>query len=415
MTRDSTRKEGRAHPDDPRVRILLHRIAAACRNTLGDTLAGVYVHGSLAFGCFCWTQSDIDFLVAVRRPLSQAQKEALLRALLALEPDAPSKGLEMSAVLEAYCRSFIHPAPYELHYSPMHRARCLRDLPAYCAEMHGADPDLAAHFTVARAVGLTLWGPPAESMFGPVPRAAYLDSIRQDVGTACSDILRTPASTTLNLCRTLAFCTGRARLVQRTRRALGRVPSAAPICRLRTKRGGKLPFRRAFFCPRPHRHRHSQPFFCRPSSTRISSGKTFEHKPGYDSKRAFPAGCPACGKRSFYLLFYRSAAPQRALCHTLGGFQIRAAHINIPDARIRGVRVRHAAVGPGVVASAAHDAFKADTGLLQCCAHGVKLWAAFFPYTPLCAAKTTCPLRSFPSQPLTAPQRCVRSRPAPAG
>ena len=97
------------------------------------------------------------------------------------------------------------PAPYELHYSPMHRARCLRDLPAYCAEMHGADPDLAAHFTVARAVGLTLWGPPAESMFGPVPRAAYLDSIRQDVGTACSDILRTPASTTLNLCRTLAF------------------------------------------------------------------------------------------------------------------------------------------------------------------------------------------------------------------
>lgn len=42
-------------------------------------------------------------------------------------------------------------------------------------------------------------------MFGPVPRAAYLDSIRQDVGTACSDIRRTPASTTLNLCRTLAF------------------------------------------------------------------------------------------------------------------------------------------------------------------------------------------------------------------
>ncbi|MFQ8833510.1 MAG: hypothetical protein ACLR7U_12025 [Ruthenibacterium lactatiformans] len=90
MTRDSTRKEGRAHPDDPRVRILLHRIAAACRNTLGDTLAGVYVHGSLAFGCFCWTQSDIDFLVAVRRPLSNERRPC--SALLALEPDAPSKG-----------------------------------------------------------------------------------------------------------------------------------------------------------------------------------------------------------------------------------------------------------------------------------------------------------------------------------
>ncbi|MFR2591445.1 MAG: aminoglycoside adenylyltransferase domain-containing protein [Ruthenibacterium lactatiformans] len=245
MTRDSTRKEGRAHPDDPRVRILLHRIAAACRNTLGDTLAGVYVHGSLAFGCFCWTQSDIDFLVAVRRPLSQTQKEALLRALLALEPDAPSKGLEVSAVLEAYCRAFIHPTPYELHYSPMHRARCLRDLPAYCAEMHGADPDLAAHFTVARAVGLTLWGPPAESMFGPVPRAAYLDSIRQDVGTACSDILRTPASTTLNLCRTLAFAQ-EGLVLSKNKAGFGPRAVCAPICRLRTKRGGKLPFRRAF-------------------------------------------------------------------------------------------------------------------------------------------------------------------------
>lgn len=161
-------------------------------------------------------------------------------------PDAPSKGLEVSAVLEAYCRAFIHPAPYELHYSPMHRARCLRDLPAYCAEMHGADPDLAAHFTVARAVGLTLWGPPAESMFGPVPRAAYLDSIRQDVGTACSDIRRTPASTTLNLCRTLAFAQEGLVLSKEQGGHLGRVPSAAPTCRLRTKRGRKLPFRRAF-------------------------------------------------------------------------------------------------------------------------------------------------------------------------
>ena len=99
MTRDSTRKEGRAHPDDPRVRILLHHIAAACRNTLGDTLAGVYVHGSLAFGCFCWTQSDIDFLVAVRRPLSQAQKEALLRALLALGPELEQELLPVPGLL----------------------------------------------------------------------------------------------------------------------------------------------------------------------------------------------------------------------------------------------------------------------------------------------------------------------------
>lgn len=44
---------------------LLDRIKTAYSKILGDRLAGIYVHGSIVFGCFNWDRSDIDFLVVV--------------------------------------------------------------------------------------------------------------------------------------------------------------------------------------------------------------------------------------------------------------------------------------------------------------------------------------------------------------
>ena len=55
----------------------------------------------MAFGCFTWATGDIDFLVAVEAPLTQAEKEALVRVLVDFTPDAPPKGFEMSVVLRA--------------------------------------------------------------------------------------------------------------------------------------------------------------------------------------------------------------------------------------------------------------------------------------------------------------------------
>ena len=42
---------------------------------LREKLVGIYVHGSIAFGCFNWARSDIDFLVVVNESLSQVEKE----------------------------------------------------------------------------------------------------------------------------------------------------------------------------------------------------------------------------------------------------------------------------------------------------------------------------------------------------
>ena len=187
--------------------VLLACVVDAYRAILGHKLTGVYLHGSMAFGCFTWSTGDIDFLVVVESSLTQPEKEALVRVLLDLTPDAPPKGFEMSVVLRADCDPVVHPVPFQLHFSNAHKIRAEADLPAYCRDMHGTDPDLAAHFMVARAIGKVVYGPPAADVFGEVPHRAYADSILFDVENAEADVVDNPVYITLNLCRVLAWLT----------------------------------------------------------------------------------------------------------------------------------------------------------------------------------------------------------------
>ncbi|MBO5220548.1 MAG: DUF4111 domain-containing protein [Clostridia bacterium] len=184
---------------------LLKTIAAGYREILGGAFVGLYVHGSLAFGCFRREVSDLDFIVAVSEPPSDDARIRMIRLLLSLEPEAPAKGFEMSVVLKRYCRNFIYPTPYELHYSIAHREKAMADVAAYCRDMRGTDRDLAAHFTVVRAVGYAFDGPPVHALFGEVPRMAYIDSLLYDVENAAAEIGDAPMYLTLNLCRVLAY------------------------------------------------------------------------------------------------------------------------------------------------------------------------------------------------------------------
>lgn len=188
-----------------RLSVLLNQIKHACQQTLGDALAGVYVHGSIAFGCFTWETGDVDFLIVVHRSITHDEKVSLMKALLDLEASAPPKGLEMSVVLLSACRQITHPAPYELHYSSAYRESCRADVAAHCERLHGCDVDLAAHFTVVRAAGYALCGLPVEAVFAPVPREAYVDSIMRDIESAREDIIANPVYVALNLCRVLAY------------------------------------------------------------------------------------------------------------------------------------------------------------------------------------------------------------------
>ncbi len=184
---------------------LISAFVAACQAILSDNLTGIYLHGSMAMGCFHPKKSDIDLLVIVVSGIPDAQKLLLMNQIAALNSHAPAKGLEISFVRKAVCKPFVYPTPFELHFSPIHLPWFFRDPADYVKNMNGEDRDLAAHFTILNKYGVKLCGEEISDVFAPVPRADYIDSIWRDVQDAQSAVLTDPTYTVLNLCRVLAY------------------------------------------------------------------------------------------------------------------------------------------------------------------------------------------------------------------
>lgn len=185
-------------------KILLNLLSERFQGILGENLTGIYIHGSIAFGCFNRDKSDIDFIAVVENPLLQKTKLELLGVLEELSGSAPEKGFEMSAVLREYCRNFLYPTPYELHFSNAWRLEKYLKNPSFLSGAE-TDRDLAAHFTIIKSAGLILFGEPIENVFGNIPREHYLDSICLDIKNAEEDVLNNPISVILNLCRVYAY------------------------------------------------------------------------------------------------------------------------------------------------------------------------------------------------------------------
>ena len=71
--------------------------------------------------------------------------------------------------------------------------------------MNGFDKDLAAHFTIIKNSGVVLYGLPINEVFDEVSKEDYLDSIKNDISEAKSEIYENPMYIILNLCRVLAY------------------------------------------------------------------------------------------------------------------------------------------------------------------------------------------------------------------
>lgn len=184
---------------------LLLRFTNMCKDILQDNLMGVYLHGSAAMGCFNPEKSDLDLIVLVEHSLSDTVKSAFMKEVVLLNDAAPKKGLELSIVKQEFCKPFVFPTPFELHFSNAHLDWYKNAPQDYIEKMHGVDPDLAAHFTILGHCGIVLFGAEIKSVFGPVPKADYIRSIWLDVKNAREDILNDSVYITLNLCRVLAY------------------------------------------------------------------------------------------------------------------------------------------------------------------------------------------------------------------
>jgi streptomycin 3"-adenylyltransferase len=148
-------------------------------DALGDDLLGVYVHGSLALGCFNEARSDVDVVVMTARPLTDDERFAVSDLFLRIS--ARPFGLEAHVVTTDQLRPWRYPPPYDFHYGESHRERLALDPAVALERPKEGDPDLAAHVDVVRARGVTLLGPPPLEVFPEVPRADLEDALRRDL------------------------------------------------------------------------------------------------------------------------------------------------------------------------------------------------------------------------------------------
>lgn len=72
------------------------------KEELGDNLVGIYLHGSLAMGCFNPDTSDIDLLLVVADKLTRDHMRRLAKKIITFHDGMPNRqGLELSLVLES--------------------------------------------------------------------------------------------------------------------------------------------------------------------------------------------------------------------------------------------------------------------------------------------------------------------------
>jgi predicted nucleotidyltransferase len=64
-------------------------LACACAGALGKTVAGVILHGSLTLGDYVPGRSDVDLLMVIDDPPSDARLAALTEALASRRAEAP--------------------------------------------------------------------------------------------------------------------------------------------------------------------------------------------------------------------------------------------------------------------------------------------------------------------------------------
>ncbi|WP_312884383.1 aminoglycoside adenylyltransferase domain-containing protein [Paenibacillus xylanilyticus] len=184
--------------------VILQPVIHVLKEELSDSLVGIYLHGSMAMGCFHPNESDIDILVVCRdKQSAETYRSIAIKLMHIEEAQNITKGFEISIVLESTIANLAYPTPFEFHYSAYHREKYRTDEQYLCGGYE--DPDLVAHMAVIYDRGVVLYGKPIMDLFHPVPREYMIASITSDVGAALEEIADNPVYYVLNLSRVLLY------------------------------------------------------------------------------------------------------------------------------------------------------------------------------------------------------------------
>ncbi|WP_225228993.1 nucleotidyltransferase domain-containing protein [Paenibacillus gallinarum] len=184
--------------------INLDQVVHLFQEELQESLTGMYLHGSMAMGCFHPEHSDIDILVVVKSKQPRDTYKRIASGLIRFEEELHlTKGIELSVVLKKYTNEFVYPTPFEFHYSLAHKEKYKADPDYLCGGYE--DTDLAAHFVVIYHRGIVLYGKSIRDVFTAIDKSYFIASIQSDVKEATEGIIENPVYYVLNLCRVLFF------------------------------------------------------------------------------------------------------------------------------------------------------------------------------------------------------------------
>jgi hypothetical protein len=138
-------------------------LARACSQALGDVVAGVILHGSLTLDDYLPGRSDVDLLVVVQDPLTDAQLAALTDALAGHRPRALGP-VDLRVVTRQVAGSPTLAPPLEayLRLTPTSGVRVEE-------RRHPGERDLAVELSVCRAHGRSLLGAAPAELLSEVP------------------------------------------------------------------------------------------------------------------------------------------------------------------------------------------------------------------------------------------------------
>jgi predicted nucleotidyltransferase len=156
----------------------LDRIVALVRDVLGPNAVGAYLLGSAVVGGLR-PRSDVDVLVASRRPLTSAEKRELVDRIVPISwketADGMQRGIELTVVVQTDVKPWRYPPNRDFQYGDWLRLALERgETEALAAK---PDPDLASLITQVLVADVALLGPPPAEVFDPVPFSDVLDAI----------------------------------------------------------------------------------------------------------------------------------------------------------------------------------------------------------------------------------------------
>jgi predicted nucleotidyltransferase len=151
----------------PEVDAILSALISGVQATVPDNLVGVYLRGSLATGDFIET-SDVDWLVATERPVSNAEGEALieLHARLAALPNPYADRLEGAYIDRASLRRF----------EPGRRFLTVECETPLQWKVHETSWLIERY--VLREKGIALLGPDPKTLIDPISTGELIEAVR---------------------------------------------------------------------------------------------------------------------------------------------------------------------------------------------------------------------------------------------